>query len=93
MSDGFRMSLGVPPELVEAIAERVADSVIEHLPRPPEPYMNVDEAATYLAAPKSRVYELVERNRVRVHRDGRRLLFRREDLDAALRPGGNEPAS
>ena len=24
-------------------------------------------------------------HRVRVHRDGRRLLFRREDLDAVLR--------
>jgi excisionase family DNA binding protein len=78
------LSLGVPPELVELIAGRVAELVAERLPDRPEPWLDADAAAEYLAAPRSRVYELVERGRLCPHRDGRRLLFRRADLDAAL---------
>jgi excisionase family DNA binding protein len=70
--------------LVELLADRVAARVVEHLPEPVEPYMTVAQAAEYLACPTSRVYELVERRRVRHYRDGRRVLLRREDLDAAL---------
>lgn len=77
-------ALAVAPEFVEALASRVADLVVERLPQQPEPYLNVGEAAEYLAAPKSRIYEIVERRAVAVHRDGRRLLFRRSDLDAYL---------
>lgn len=78
------LALGVPPELVEAIAARVSDLLCERLPTRPEPYLDVNGAAEYLAAKRSRIYELVESGRLRTHRDGRRLLFRREDLDAAL---------
>ena len=56
----------------------------ELLPDRPEPYLDVEGAAEYLAAPRSRIYELVERKRVTPYRDGRRLLFRPTDLDAAL---------
>lgn len=82
MTEG--LALGVPAELVEAIAVRVSDLLSERLPAPYEPYLNVDEAAEHLAAKKSRIYALVESGRLRAYRDGRRLLFRREDLDAAL---------
>lgn len=78
--------LGVPAELVEHLAELVAERVIERLPDRPEPWLDADAAAAYLAAPRSRVYELVERGRLRPHRDGRRLLFRAADLDACLTP-------
>jgi excisionase family DNA binding protein len=77
--------LGVPDGLVDALAERVADALVERLPEPVQPYMTVEHAAEYLACPKSRVYELVQQRRVKHYRDGRRLLFRREDLDAVLR--------
>lgn len=76
--------LAVPPELVEHLAGLVAERVAELVPNRPEPYLDVEAAAEYLAAPRSRMYELVERRAVAVSRDGRRLLFRPADLDAYL---------
>ena len=75
----------VPAELVDQIAERVA----ERLERPAESWLDVDGAATYIAAPRSRVYDLVSQGRVECRRDGRRVLFRREWLDRALEGGGS----
>jgi len=78
------LALGVPSELIDAIAERTADLLSERLPDKPEPYLNVEQAAEYLAAPKSRVYDLVRDGRLRAHKDGSRSLFTRADLDAVL---------
>ncbi len=50
--------------VVEAIASRTAERVVEQLPDRPEPYMDVAEAAAYLSAPRSRIYELAERRRI-----------------------------
>ena len=84
-TNGSALSLAVPEALVEAVAERVADLLAERLPaQGPAPWLDVDGAAAYLASPKSRVYELVAAKRVRHYRDGRRVLFKAEDLDAAL---------
>lgn len=82
-------SLAIPPALIEQIAQRVAEIVVERLPERPEPYLTVDQAAEYLGCghrtkPRARIYELVEAKRLRVHRDGKRMLFRRADLDAVL---------
>jgi excisionase family DNA binding protein len=85
-----RFALPLPPDLVAAIAEQVADAVIEQLPDRPEPYLNVEQAAEYLACRKPRIYELVEAEHLRTYRDGRRLLFRREDLDGAVVKGSIE---
>lgn len=78
------LALGVPLELVEAIAQRTADLLAERLPNRPEPYMTVEEAATYLACSPKRIYALKAEGRLAHFRDGSRLLFRRSDLDAAL---------
>ena len=83
--------LAIPSGLVEHLADLIADRLAAKQPEPIEPYLTVEQAAEYLAAPKSRVYELIERQRVAVHRDGRRLLFRRADLDAALKREGPRP--
>jgi len=74
----------IPDELVDTIAERVA----ERLERPAEAWLDVDAAAEYVAAPRSRIYDWIAQERVECRRDGRRVLFRREWLDAAL--GGTE---
>lgn len=50
----------------------------------PEPWLDVAAAAVYLACSAKRIYDLVALGRLRCARDGRRLLFRREWLDAAL---------
>jgi excisionase family DNA binding protein len=74
----------VPDELVEALAGRVADLLAERLPHRPEPWLDVDGAADYLACKPHRVYDLKAEGRLRFAKDGTRLLFRREWLDACL---------
>lgn len=81
-TNGF--SLSVSSSLVEAIVDQVVDELAARLPIPPEPYLTVSEAAEYLACRPKRIYELKAQGRVAHYRDGTRLLFRREDLDAAL---------
>jgi len=64
---------------------RVADLLAERLPaQGPAPWLDVDEAAAYLACKPHRVYDLVAEGRVRCAKDGRRSLFRREWLDVYL---------
>lgn len=78
--------------LIEAVARRAAEIVIEEMQEvahgsatPLEDgYLNLAQAAEYLAAKPSRIYDLVARNELHVARDGRRLLFRREWLDAVV---------
>ncbi len=78
------LSLPLPPELLDALAVRLVDGLANRLPDPAEPYLGVAEAAQHLACPTSRIYELKAQGRVRYFNDGRRLLFRRADLDACL---------
>ena len=80
------LSLGVPVELIEAVAQRTADLLEERLPHRPEPYLNVEQAAEYLAASTDRIYDL-RRQGLPHFKDGTRLLFKREDLDAWLARG------
>lgn len=76
--------LEIPDEFVDTIADRVA----ERLEQPAEAWLDVDQAAAYIAAPRSRIYDWIAQGRVKCRRDGRRVLFRRAWLDAAL--GGAE---
>jgi excisionase family DNA binding protein len=82
------------PALEDLIADRVADRVAEiladRLPAaaaPASPWLNVDEAAEYLRCTRKRIYDLTGQSRVPVHRDGSRLLFRRDELDEYLLAG------
>jgi hypothetical protein len=74
---------------LEALAPLVAAEVAE-LMEPAEPWLTVEQAAAYLSAPTSRVYDLVSARKgnpdagVQFRTDGRRLLFRRPWLDAVL---------
>jgi excisionase family DNA binding protein len=56
-----------------------------------EAWMDVRDAAAYLACSTKRIYDLVAQRRVRFARDGRRLLFRVEWLDAMVM--GQAPGS
>jgi excisionase family DNA binding protein len=76
--------LSVPPELLDAFADRVAERLTEQNGHQAQPYLDVDGAAEYLSCAKHRIYALVSEGRVNTYRDGRRVLFRRPDLDAAL---------
>lgn len=77
-SEAITLSLG----LIDQLATEVADRIVAEISSPSTPYLNVEQAAEYLACAKRRVYDLVEREAVVFYRDGKRLLFRRADLDA-----------
>lgn len=70
----------IPSDLIEELAARVAEKITS--PGNPEPWLNVEQAAEHLACTRRRIYDLVEREVVVCCRDGKRLLFRRTDLDA-----------
>ena len=83
------LQLTLPDTVVHAIAQRVAQLLQPHAGENPQAdrkdgWLGVKDAAEYLACPVSRIYDLVALGRLHPHRDGRRLLFQRHDLDAAL---------
>ena len=77
----------VPPELLDAIATRVAEMVAERLGAEADGYLNTESAAAYLDTTPDRIRDLVEAGHLPCHRDGRRLLVTRADLDAYLERG------
>ncbi len=76
------LALALPPALVEQIAERAAAIVAERQPPAASPWLNTQGAAEYLATGTDRIHDLVQLHKLHPRRDGRRLLFRRDDLDA-----------
>jgi excisionase family DNA binding protein len=77
-----KIALDVPDELVEVIAKRAAQLVLDA--QPEQKWANVADAAERLRCPRSRVYELVSRGDLSACKDGTRLLFKVADLDAYL---------
>jgi excisionase family DNA binding protein len=78
------LTLALPDETLEAIAQRVAEIVVDRRGAAADAWLNVEQAAEYMACAKHRVYDLVEQGRLVPGRDGRRLVFRRSALDAYL---------
>jgi excisionase family DNA binding protein len=52
------------------------------------PWLTAEEAADYLRCPLSRIRKLTMTGDLACERDGRRVLYRREDLDTFVRSGG-----
>jgi excisionase family DNA binding protein len=80
----MNLALELPEEIVERIAHRAAAIVAEQQPPATTPWLNTDQAAAYIAAPRGRIHDLVQLGRLQPRRDGRRLLFRRDELDRYL---------
>ncbi len=78
---------------VDAMAKQVADRAAGLLAErlkvsgEPEPWLDVEAAARYLACQPHRIYDLAATGKLRCAKDGRRSLFRREWLDAVLEEG------
>jgi excisionase family DNA binding protein len=85
------LAIDLPPELVEQIAQRAANLVVERQPTA-SPWLDADGAAAYLATGRDRIYDLVQLGKLDPCRDGRRLLFRPDDLDAYLENGNGSAA-
>ncbi len=84
---GTNLALAVPPELIEAVAERAAEMLAERQrPAAPE-LLSVDEAAELLRCRRQRLYDLSSQGKLPCLRDGSRLLFRRSELVSYLEGG------
>jgi excisionase family DNA binding protein len=85
------LSLTLPAEWIEAVAERAAAIVAEQLADQVDTgFLDVAGAAEFLACGKDRVYALVSAKRIPHHRDGSRLLFERAELRAWVAAGGGK---
>jgi excisionase family DNA binding protein len=87
MSD-VPLTFAVPEELIERTAERAAQLVLGRLDLrlgcDVSPYLTVTEAAGYLRCSPQRIYDLLSTRRLTRHKDGRRVLVARAELDAHL---------
>jgi excisionase family DNA binding protein len=80
----MNLAFELPDELVERIAQRAADLLAERQGTNLSPWLDTKAAAAYMSCPVSRIHDLVQLRKLEPRRDGRRLLFRRADLDAYL---------
>lgn len=77
-------------ETLSTLADRLAPLLAMRITpvRQSASWIDVQQAAAHLACPRSRIYALVSTRRIPHHKDGSRLLFRHEELDAWVRAGG-----
>jgi excisionase family DNA binding protein len=84
---GPELALALPPDLVEAIAERAAELVREKLAQQAgavSPYLTIPEAAAYARCKRQRIDDLLSARRLTRYKDGRRTLVLKAELDAWL---------
>jgi len=82
------LSIDLPAELLDLIADRVLERLADQTAPEPAGYLDVTGAAAFLACPVSRIYALVSANRIPHSRDGSRLLFDRGELRQYVQNGG-----
>ena len=85
MNETFTFSLN--GDALEALARRAAELVAEGLEQD-QGYMNVEQAAEFLACNRDRIYALTSAGRLPHHKDGSRLLFDRGELREYVKHGG-----
>jgi hypothetical protein len=84
------LALTIPPELLDAIAERAAELIYVRQPEEDGWLRGADKIAAYIDCGRDRVYTLAACTppRIPVERDGSALIARRSELDAWIRNGG-----
>jgi len=78
------LALAIPPELVEAIAQRAAEIVLERqgvTAASTSPYLTIPEAAELLRSKRQRVDDLLSSGRLSRFKDGSRTLVSRAELE------------
>jgi excisionase family DNA binding protein len=83
----MNVAVELPDAVLEAIASRAAELLAERQAVSASPWLDTKAAAEHLAAPVGRIHDLVQLGKLTPRRDGRRLLFRRSDLDGYLEGG------
>jgi len=86
---GLELRLVVPDELLDALAERVAELIgkrIETRPQLASPWLDFEAALAYLGFTRDRLYKLTAARAIpfRKKRGGHALLFHRDELDRWL---------
>jgi len=79
-ANGDGVAIPLPPELIEAVAARVAEMLAERQRPAEHELMSVDEAAELLRCRRQRVYDLLSQGRLPHLKDGARVLIRRAEL-------------
>jgi hypothetical protein len=85
-----RLDLALAPGSLEQLVDHVVEIAVERLRREASPWMTRAEAADYLHLPLSR---LEKRRDIPCYRDERRVLYRRDELDAWLASRRDEGVS
>jgi excisionase family DNA binding protein len=82
VTDGA-LSIAVPAGVLEEIAARAAELVLERLdaPAPVSPFMSIAEAAEFLRCKRQRIDDLLSSGRLTRHKDGSRTLVSRAELE------------
>ena len=89
---GATIRIELDDRVLDLLAARLADRLAVH--RAPadalaaSPWMSAQAAADYIGCSLSRVRKLTMLGDLPNHRDGARVLYRRDDLDAYIRSGG-----
>jgi excisionase family DNA binding protein len=84
VSTEVALRLSLPPEFIEALAQRVADLVADQLECSVDAlsWLKVESAAKYLDTSEDAIRGMVKRGQLIPHRSTTgRLLFRRDALD------------
>lgn len=84
------LTLDLPPELIDVIAERAAAILVEREAPPEDRWLRgAEQIAAYIGSTRSRVYALVSARRIPVEHDGAAIVAKRSILDAWIKKGGD----
>lgn len=88
------LTVTLPSELVEQVAQRVAEILAPRFEAPAVPdYMTVKQACDYAGFTPQRIYDLRSEGKLTRYGDGRSVRVARAELDEILAgPGGGSPA-
>jgi excisionase family DNA binding protein len=82
------LKIELPDSLLERLADLVAARINAAAARHDTPWLTAAQAARYLGCSVSRIRTLTLTGDLPSHRDGRRALYHRDELDAYVRAGG-----
>lgn len=88
----MNLTVDLPPEMVEQIAQRAAEILAERNGASGSDdgwLRGADRIAGYLDCSPSRVYSLVSARRIPIHKDGSAIVARRSELDRWIADGGD----
>jgi hypothetical protein len=84
------LTLDLPPDVIEAIAERAAELLAERQPVADDGWLRgAEQIATYIDSTPSRIYALTSARRIPVEHDGAAIVAKRSTLDTWIKEGGD----